>query len=81
MIRKQCVACAKPLGVDGGTVLMDRDGRIYHIQCWCQMMDAQAAAREKTKTAAWAATRKKARTDRRDPGQLGSGLPGRRRAQ
>jgi len=44
MIRNQCHACAKPLVDHGGTVVQDRDGLSYHLQCWCKVMDARRAS-------------------------------------
>jgi hypothetical protein len=39
MHRKICKACSKSLSTLDSAVLMDRDGRTYHLTCWSQLID------------------------------------------
>ena len=34
---KVCEACARPLKTPDSAVLMDRDGRQYHVTCWVKL--------------------------------------------
>jgi hypothetical protein len=43
MIRGTCQRCGKPLRDVLGPVVVDRDGRSYHFDCWGRVMDEQRA--------------------------------------
>ena len=44
MVGNTCHICSKLLRFDIGAILSDREGRSFHIACWCQMMDVRAQA-------------------------------------
>ena len=43
MIRGTCQRCGKPLRDVLGPVVLDRDDRSYHFDCWGQVMDERRA--------------------------------------
>ena len=34
---KVCEACTQPLKTPDSAILMDRDGRLYHVTCWVKL--------------------------------------------
>ena len=34
---KVCQACGQPLATPDSAILMDRDGRNYHVTCWVKL--------------------------------------------
>ena len=43
-----CFLCSKPLPDVKGPELMDRQGRVYHLTCWCRMIDVAVQERRET---------------------------------
>jgi hypothetical protein len=48
---KVCEACASPLKTPDSAVLMDRDGRSYHVTCWVKREVTETPTRRQPRVA------------------------------